>query len=84
MYGEFQKHLEQQLTEIRDGGLYKSERVIQSPQEMRIQVGDGETVLNLCANNYLGLSLQGPRAAAPPPAHSARDRPPARAAGVDL
>ncbi|QDT62561.1 2-amino-3-ketobutyrate coenzyme A ligase [Stieleria bergensis] len=56
MYGEFQKHLEQQLTEIRDGGLYKSERVIQSPQEMRIQVGDGETVLNLCANNYLGLS----------------------------
>lgn len=56
MYGEFQKHLEQQLTEILDGGLYKSERVIQSPQEMRIQVGDGETVLNLCANNYLGLS----------------------------
>lgn len=56
MYGEFQQHLEQQLTEIRDSGLYKSERVIQSPQEMRIQVGAGETVLNLCANNYLGLS----------------------------
>ncbi len=56
MYGEFQKHLEQQISEIRENGLYKSERVIQSPQEMRIQVGDGQSVLNLCANNYLGLS----------------------------
>ncbi len=56
MYGEFQKHLEQQISEIRENGLYKSERVIQSPQEMRIQVGGGQSVLNLCANNYLGLS----------------------------
>ena len=56
MYGEFQKHLEQQISEIRENGLYKSERVIQSPQEMRIQVGEGQSVLNLCANNYLGLS----------------------------
>ena len=56
MYGEFQKHLEQQISEIRENGLYKSERVIQSPQEMRIQVGGGQSVLNLCADNYLGLS----------------------------
>jgi glycine C-acetyltransferase len=56
MYGEFQKHLEQQLGEIQSSGLYKSERVIQSPQEMRITVGEGQEVLNLCANNYLGLS----------------------------
>ncbi len=56
MYGEFQKHLEQQISEIRENGLYKSERVIQSPQEMRILVGGGQSVLNLCANNYLGLS----------------------------
>ncbi|MGB1926500.1 MAG: glycine C-acetyltransferase, partial [Rubripirellula sp.] len=56
MYGEFKIHLENQLAEIHQNGLYKAERVIQSPQEMHIQVGEGKEVLNLCANNYLGLS----------------------------
>ncbi|MGB0599365.1 MAG: glycine C-acetyltransferase [Rubripirellula sp.] len=56
MYGDFQHHIAQQIEEIRGNGLYKSERVIDSPQDMRIQVGSGEPVLNLCANNYLGLS----------------------------
>ncbi|MDG2223185.1 MAG: glycine C-acetyltransferase [Rubripirellula sp.] len=56
MYGDFQHHIAQQIEEIRSNGLYKSERVIESPQDMRIQVGQGEPVLNLCANNYLGLS----------------------------
>lgn len=68
MYGEFQKHLTDQLAQIRDDGLYKSERMIQSPQDMhiRVRVGDEErSVLNLCANNYLGLSEHpGVRAAA--------------------
>ncbi len=56
MYGDFQHHITQQIEEIRSNGLYKSERVIESPQDMRIQVGPGAPVLNLCANNYLGLS----------------------------
>lgn len=56
MYGEFQHHLNQQINDIRESGLYKSERVIDSPQDMRIQVGEGQPVLNMCANNYLGLS----------------------------
>jgi glycine C-acetyltransferase len=45
-----------ELSEIRDQGLYKDERVIASPQEATITVGDGSRVLNLCANNYLGLA----------------------------
>ncbi len=44
------------LSEIRQAGLYKSERVITTPQRARIDVADGSTVLNLCANNYLGLA----------------------------
>lgn len=56
MYGAFQTHLSEQLGEIRDNGLYKSERIITSPQDVRIQVGGGQSVLNLCANNYLGLA----------------------------
>jgi glycine C-acetyltransferase len=44
-----------QLKEIRDGGLYKHERVLGSPQQARVRVA-GKSVLNLCANNYLGLS----------------------------
>ncbi len=55
MYGEFKQHLENTLLEIREAGLYKSERVIDSPQDARIDVG-GREVLNMCANNYLGLS----------------------------
>jgi glycine C-acetyltransferase len=55
MYGKFKQHLENTITEIRDAGLYKSERVIETPQEARIEV-NGREVLNMCANNYLGLS----------------------------
>jgi glycine C-acetyltransferase len=55
MYGKIKEHLQSTLNEIRDAGLYKSERVIESPQEARIDVG-GREVLNMCANNYLGLS----------------------------
>lgn len=55
MYGKIQNQLENTLDEIREAGLYKNERVIESPQEAHIKVGQGE-VLNMCANNYLGLS----------------------------
>ncbi len=55
MYGKMQKHLQQTLKEIREAGLYKEERLIESPQAAAIQVA-GKEVLNFCANNYLGLS----------------------------
>lgn len=55
MYGEIQELLKKQLNEISEAGLYKSERVIESPQDARINVSQ-HTVLNMCANNYLGLS----------------------------
>jgi len=55
MYGKVKEQLQQTINEIREAGLYKSERVIESPQEARIDVG-GREVLNMCANNYLGLS----------------------------
>ena len=55
MYGKVKQQLKQTLNEIREAGLYKSERVIESPQEARIEV-NGREVLNMCANNYLGLS----------------------------
>lgn len=54
MYG-IQKQLENTINEIKEAGLYKNERVIESPQEAHIKVANGE-VLNMCANNYLGLS----------------------------
>jgi glycine C-acetyltransferase len=55
MYGKIKDYLQQQIKEIKDAGLYKNERLIESPQGAEIQVG-GKTVLNFCANNYLGLS----------------------------
>ncbi len=55
MYSKIQNQLENQLNEIREAGLYKNERVIESPQEAHIKVSKDE-VLNMCANNYLGLS----------------------------
>ena len=55
MYGNFQQHLQNELEEIRQAGLYKNERLIQGPQQAAIQVA-GKEVLNFCANNYLGLS----------------------------
>ena len=56
MYGKMKEHLQKTLSEIRDAGLYKEERLIESPQRAAIQVGGKEVVLNFCANNYLGLS----------------------------
>ncbi len=55
MYSNIKKHLLETIGEIREAGLYKDERVIETPQEARIGVG-GREVLNMCANNYLGLS----------------------------
>lgn len=55
MYGKFQEHLQQELKNIKEAGLYKSERLIEGPQQAAIQV-KGQEVLNFCANNYLGLS----------------------------
>lgn len=55
MYSKIQNQLENQLNEIKEAGLYKNERVIESPQDAHIEVNNRE-VLNMCANNYLGLS----------------------------
>ncbi|MBR2351627.1 MAG: glycine C-acetyltransferase [Alistipes sp.] len=55
MYGNFKEFLEQELQAIKDAGLYKSERIICSPQRAEIEVA-GKPCLNFCANNYLGLS----------------------------
>ena len=55
MYGKFQEHLQKELEDIKQAGLYKSERLIEGPQQAAIQV-NGKEVLNFCANNYLGLS----------------------------
>ena len=55
MYGKFQEHLQQELKDIKEAGLYKSERLIEGPQQAAIQV-KGQEVLNFCANNYLGLA----------------------------
>jgi len=56
MYKDFQKHLGQIISEIKEGGLYKNERIIVSPQGAEIELNTGQKVLNFCANNYLGLS----------------------------
>lgn len=56
MYGKLKQHLTEQLQELKEAGLYKSERVITNPQGAEIAVKTGEDVLNFCANNYLGLS----------------------------
>jgi len=56
MYGKIQQHLQKEIQDIQDNGLYKEERIITSPQGAEITLNTGETVLNFCANNYLGLS----------------------------
>ena len=56
MTQSFQEHVEQQIADIRAAGTYKRERVIMTPQGTSIRVSDGQPVLNLCANNYLGLA----------------------------
>jgi glycine C-acetyltransferase len=56
MYGKIRQHLQQELQDIKDAGLYKEERIITSPQDAVIKISTGEEVINLCSNNYLGLS----------------------------
>src|SRR5437762_2764902 len=56
MYKAFHSCISSQLEEIRAAGTYKRERVIMTPQGTMIRVSDGKPVLNLCANNYLGLA----------------------------
>jgi len=56
MYGKIKEHLQNELTGIKNAGLYKSERIIVSSQDAVIKLDSGQEVLNFCANNYLGLS----------------------------
>lgn len=56
MYGKLKNHLQLELQDIKNNGLYKEERIITSAQGAEITLSTGETVLNFCANNYLGLS----------------------------
>ena len=56
MNDAFRQHLSEQLDAIRAAGTYKQERILLSPQDAHIRVGQGREVLNLCANNYLGLA----------------------------
>ncbi len=65
------EELQTEISEIQDAGLYKRERLIATPQDARIRIRDGQPVLNLCANNYLGLADHPDVIAA---AHEALDR----------
>ncbi|MCD6543139.1 MAG: glycine C-acetyltransferase [Flavobacteriaceae bacterium] len=56
MYGKIKEQLQNELTSIKEAGLYKSERIITSSQDAVIKISTGEEVINFCANNYLGLS----------------------------
>jgi glycine C-acetyltransferase len=56
MLNGFESHLNEQISSIRDQGLYKRERFLSTPQRAHIATSDGREVLNLCANNYLGLA----------------------------
>ena len=56
MYGKIQQHLQAELQTLEDNGIFKKERIITSAQGAEITIDSGETVLNFCANNYLGLS----------------------------
>ncbi len=56
MYGKMKDHLQQELEEIKAGGIYKRERIITTPQGANVHVSTGEDVVIMCANNYLGLS----------------------------
>jgi glycine C-acetyltransferase len=56
MYGKIKEHLQSELQTIEENGIFKKERIITSPQGAEITISTGETVLNFCANNYLGLS----------------------------
>ena len=56
MYGKIKDHLQAELHQIKEDGLYKKERIITSPQDAIITISTGEQVINFCSNNYLGLS----------------------------
>lgn len=56
MYGNIKTHLQKELAEIKEAGLYKEERIITSPQDAVITIDTGQEVINFCSNNYLGLS----------------------------
>ncbi|MBW2590330.1 MAG: glycine C-acetyltransferase [Deltaproteobacteria bacterium] len=56
MFGKMKEFLGKELTSLKEQGLYKSERVIRSPQASRINVQDETNIVNLCSNNYLGLA----------------------------
>ena len=56
MYNKIKQHLQQEIQDIKDNGLFKTERIITSPQGAEITLDSGKKVLNFCANNYLGLS----------------------------
>lgn len=56
MYGKIKTHLSNELTDIREAGIFKRERVITTPQGANVHVNTGEDVVIMCANNYLGLS----------------------------
>lgn len=71
MYGAFQQHLQSQLADVRTAGTFKAERVLTSPQRAHISTTTRPDVLNLCANNYLGLASHPEVIAA---AHDALDK----------
>src|SRR3954462_7345014 len=56
MLAQFEEHIADTLEEIKSQGLYKTERIITSPQDAKIEITGGRRVLNMCANNYLGLA----------------------------
>lgn len=56
MYGAIKAHLQKEIQQIKEDGLYKEERIITSPQGAVIKIASGQEVINFCANNYLGLS----------------------------
>ena len=56
MYGKLKDHLQKELNDIKEAGLFKEERIITSPQGAVIRLDSGQEVINFCANNYLGLS----------------------------
>ncbi|RLD46564.1 MAG: glycine C-acetyltransferase [Bacteroidetes bacterium] len=56
MYNNYQEFLQKEITDIKEAGLYKNERIIVAPQQAEIKLEDGSKVLNFCMNNYLGLS----------------------------
>ena len=56
MYGKMQRHLQEKMAEIKQAGLFKPERILSGPQQADVSLANGTSVLNLCANNYLGLA----------------------------